>query len=418
MVAVRYQIKVVDMIIQSFVVVARRIAYLLSIPVVILLMPLKKWAYLSRFEWLRRTILAFTTPIDFLLIWLNVQNPTMLLHWRLYRGNFIFGKTVMVVDYETAAAAIVQPLMKNSNFMGVNIVSSNPDAFATNAPILTQCPPIRAMTRKYIDEHIFTTAVRCLSPDAIRAVCQEILDEWKQDPKMASTVSIRSTVIQVFFQLLSQKRIPKIDADKITFQYMRRFVEFSLFSGYGSGILSLLGSRKQVRKDVYYKLKDYGIDLMTIDMTLFAALFSVGTLVLRCIEDLRRFGIVYERLSPLEKRHFVIEAQRLYPTVTTVHRVVEKDETVTIGRSRVRLSAGDEVAYPFTCIHRDASKFPNPEAMDLNRSPAEYESVLSWSKGPHECPAKELSIIIAIMLLDTLAKRYSLSNLHLFNPEF
>ena len=406
------------MIVQWLAVIARRIAYVLSIPIVVLLMPIKIWAYRTRFELVRHTILECTSRIDFALIWLNIQNPTMLLHWRVYGGNFIFGKAVMVVDYETIAHAITQPLMKNNNFMGVNIVSSNSDAFATNAPILTQCPPVRALTRSYIDDHIFNQPVRCLSPKVVRGTCQEILDEWKRDPKMASTVSIRSTVIQVFFQLLSNKRVNKADADVITFKYMRRFVEFSLLSGTLPGLLGLLGSRKQVRKDVYFKLRDYGIDLMTIDITLFAALFSVGTLVMRCVEDLRRFGIVYENLTVEEKRHLVIEAQRLYPTVTTVHRVVEHDETVEVRGRVVQLTAGDEIAYPFVCANRDPRLFPNPEAMDLHRPLAAYNSVLSWSKGPHDCPAKELSIITAILLLDTLAERFRLSELCMFNPEF
>ena len=56
--------------------------------------------------------------------------------------------------------------------------------------------------------------------------------------------------------------------------------------------------------------------------------------------------------------------------------------------------------------------------MDLHRPQSEYESILSWSKGPHACPAKALTLIVAIMLLDTLADRYRLSDLTVFNPAF
>ena len=116
--------------------------------------------------------------------------------------------------------------------MGVNIVSSNPDVFATNAPILTQSPPIRQMTREYVDRQIFTDRVRGLDDGTVRAQCDQILEQWKSDPQMATTCSIRSTVIQVFFQLLSGTTISKADADFVTRQYIRRFVEMSLFTGY------------------------------------------------------------------------------------------------------------------------------------------------------------------------------------------
>ncbi|MCZ6692143.1 MAG: hypothetical protein O7H41_21360 [Planctomycetota bacterium] len=403
---------------QFLMTVARRLAYLMSIPLVFVLMPLKIYAYRTRIRFIRRMILEVTSLIDFLLIWVNVQNETMLLHWRVFGGNFIFGKAVMVVDYETVADAITKPLMKNNNFMGVSIVSSNSDAFATNAGILTQSPPIRKMTRKYISENIFTERVQCFDDASVRAACKEILGEWMQDSKMATTISIRSTVIQVFFQLLSQTRVPKADADSVTWNYMRRFTELSLFSGYLPWLLGLLGTGKRVRNDVYFKLRGYGMDMMTIDMTLFAALFSIGTLVIRCVEDLKRFGVIYERLSAKEKRNLVFEALRLYPTVTTVHRVVEQDETVVVRGKKLKLTPGNEVTYPFICANRDPRRFRNPAAMDLHLPRFEYDAVLSWSKGPHDCPAKALSIVVSVMLLDTLAERYRLSDLRIFNPAF
>lgn len=397
---------------------ARRCAYLLGIPLAYALMPLKIYAYRTRFAWMRRLILEFTALIDFISIWVLVQNESMLLQWQVFGGNFIFGKAVMVVDHDSAAQAIVKPLMKNNNFMGVNIVSSNPDAFATNAGILTQCPPVRDQNRAYIDHHIFTEGVRRIDDAFVRTECAEILQEWKADPKMASTLGIRATVIRVFFKLLSRVTITKVDADFVTFNYMRRFVEMSMFSGYAPWMLGLLGTRKAVREDAYFKLHAYGIDLQTIDMTLFAALFSVGTLTLRCVEDLRRFGIAYERLNPAEKRNLIFEAVRLYPTVTTMHRVLERDEEVVVRGRPLRLTAGDEIAYPVICANRDPKRFANPAAMDLHRPVDEYSQILSWSKGPHDCPGRELSILTTIVLLDTLAERFRLSDLVIFNPAF
>ena len=48
-----------------------------------------------------------------------------------------------------------------------------------------------------------------------------------------------------------------------------------------------------VRRETYVPLERHGIDLMTIDVTMFAAMFSIGTLAIRCVEDTRRYGIRY-----------------------------------------------------------------------------------------------------------------------------
>jgi cytochrome P450 len=115
----------------------------------------------------------------------------------------------------------------------------------------------------------------------------------------------------------------------------------------------------------------------------------------------------------------VIEAFRICPTVTTVHRIVEADEKLEIrGRART-LRAGDEVAYPFVCINRDPRVFTTPEEFRLDRSPSESAQVLSWSAGPHACPAKDLSIVSSVLMLDTLAAaRGDLRRLKIFNLEF
>src|SRR5688500_116248 len=102
---------------QFLLVTVRRLFYVMSMPIVWLMMPAKIYAYCTRFEFIRRVILEFTSLVDFVLIWLNVQNETMLLHWKIFGGNFIFGKAVMVVDYSTVAQTITRPLAKNNNFM-------------------------------------------------------------------------------------------------------------------------------------------------------------------------------------------------------------------------------------------------------------------------------------------------------------
>src|SRR2546423_1540036 len=137
----------------------RRCLRALSYPIVLLLRPLKLLAYRTSFRPLRHLIVALTTPIDFVLIWLNVQNETMLLHWRAYGGNFVFGRGVMKTDYDSTAAEIARPVFRGNNFMGVNIVASDASAFATNAGILNQSPPVRDSTRRYLDENVFTAQV-------------------------------------------------------------------------------------------------------------------------------------------------------------------------------------------------------------------------------------------------------------------
>ncbi|HEY7811717.1 MAG TPA: hypothetical protein VIC62_00675, partial [Nakamurella sp.] len=73
---------------------------------------------------------------------------------------------------------------------------------------------------------------------------------------------------------------------------------------------------------------------------------------------------------------------------------------------------------PFVCSNRDPDVFPDPDAMDLGRTDEARDEVLSWSKGPHSCPAKELSILVTMSMLDTLSERYELSTLRIFNPQF
>ncbi len=396
----------------------RRVLRPISFVIVFVLKPFKLFAWRTQIQFLKRLILTLAKPIDFVLILMNTQNEAMLIHWRVYKGNFIFGDGVMVTDYETTAEGIKQLSFRGNNFMGVNIVSSESDVFASNAGILNQNQPVRRLTRDYMDAHIFTESALALTYDAIRQKCDEILSDWSSDPKMTKMMTIRSAATRIFLKLLSDITVTEDDAKSVTFAYVRRFVELSLFGRYLQFISELLGSRKYIRKDAYFKLKEYGIDTMVIDVTLFAAMFSVGTLVIRCVEDLQRFGINYKELDQQQKRHFIIEAVRLFPTVTSVHRMVERDESTRVCNREIQLTPGDEVIYPFVCSNRDADHFPDPTKMKLDRSAEEYDKVLSWSKGPHSCPGKEMSILVTMVMLDQLSEKHDLSTLKIFNPSF
>ena len=394
----------------------RRLLYPLSFAVVFLLKPFKLYAYRTRFAPIRRLIIAFTTPIDFGLIFMNVQNETMQLHARVYGGNFLFGNGVMVTDYATTDTDIRKLACRGNNFMGVGLVAT--EAFATNAPIIHQCPPIRTSTRHYLDTQVFTPEVRGRDDAAVRAQCREILDDWVRHPRMANMYVLRSATTRVCLKVLTGITVSLDDAESATKIYMRRFVEFALFSRYFALILDLLGSHKSIRRDVYFKLKAYGIDLMAIDITLFAAMASIGTVLIRAVSDIQRFGINYGALMLEQKRRFVTEVLRLYPTVTTVHRILEQPEIVRVCNRDLALTPGDEVVYPFICSNRDPRVFRDPDRIVLDRAPEEYDRVLSWSKGPHSCPAKEMSIVVTVVMLDALASRFPLDQLKIRNLTF
>ena len=397
----------------------RRIANFLSIPVIWLLMPVKRLAFRFRHRFFGRLLLELTCWSDFMLVLANVQNAALLLHHRVYRGPFVFGKSVMMVDHAVAAVEIARPSLRGNRFMGLDLVSNDPGVFVTNAGPISTGQPTRGLIREYIDHHIMTPRVRAMDYGTLRMECAGILQAWSSDPKMATMLSIRGTLTQLFVRVLAGKDMTKAEADEITWHYFRRFAEFSLFGRYAPIMLGFLGTREAIRRGAYIPLRKLGVDNLAIDMTLFAAMFSVGTIVIKSVEFIRQYNIDYGALSPMQRFAFMIEAFRLCPTVTTVHRIVEADETVTMfGRQRT-LRAGDEVAYPFVCINRDPRVFSNPDEFRLDRPPAESAQVLSWSAGPHVCPAKDLSIVSSVLMLDTLAAvRGDLRRLRIFNLEF
>jgi len=396
----------------------RQLIHNCSKPVIAALKPVKLHAYKTSSPWLKRTILEATTFIDWGLIFLNIQNETMELHEDIYEGNFIFGQGVMVIDHDAAASELAKPVQKNNRFMCVRIVCGSSEVFATNSPSLQQCPMTRKLSRDQMENDVFTPKIRGYDLAAVQTLCHEILNDWANDKKMTNNVRLRSVVTRMFIKILSDVTLTKSDSDDITMQYMRRFGEFSLFGYYFPFMIGVLGSRQSIRTDVYDKLKAYGINELVTDMTLFAAMFSVGTLVMRCVANVHRYNINYQALTDQEKRNFVIESVRLYPTVTSVNRVLEKDETVTVCGEPILLKAGEEIAYPFICSNRDPKIFKKPEAFNFNRPQSEYDQVLSWSIGPHDCPAKELSILTTLAMLETLGEHHDFRELHIFELAF
>ncbi len=152
-------------------------------------------------------------------------------------------------------------------------------------------------------------------------------------------------------------------------------------------------------------------------MVLFAAMFSLGTIVIKCLEYARTHDVDWSGLTHDERMRFVIETQRLYPTVTSVHRILERPVQVEIRGKRVELYPGEEIAYPFVAINRDPAVFSAPDEFRLDRPQKELDAVLSWSTGFHACPVKELSIMVTVLQLDALAEQADLRSLDFFNIE-
>lgn len=382
----------------------------ISVGFICVLKPLKLFAYRTRFSLLKRLIIGTTSFIDFVSSYIHGQNEIMLLHQKIYKGNFIFGGGIMKTDYASAVAEIPKPSMRTNSFMGLPVVSGN-EVFVVNSPLISLGEPFRTLARKHIDETIFTPELSALSYEDVKTKCKDILSEWLADTNAQDITVMRSTPTRMVILLLQNMVISKKDGEDVTAAYLRRFVELSLFKRYFPIISGLLGSEKYIKKDAFYKLRAIGVSNPVIDATLFAAMFSIGTLFIRCVGDIRRNKIDYKRLSMEMRRNFVIEAVRLYPTVTATHRIVETDEEIVVSGQRILLTPGDEVVYPFICINKDESAFTCPHQMSLNRSKEDYDKVLSWSIGPHACPAKNLSILITMVMLDTLAQKMPLESI-------
>lgn len=382
----------------------------LTTPLVYIFKPLKIYAYRTNVPLLRRLIIETTTVCDFVLNFIHGQNEIMKLHQKVYGGNFIFGRGVMVTDHQTAAEEISLPSHRTNDFMGISVVSGN-EVFVVNSPMIALGQPFRGIIRKHLNETQFTPDFYTIDYETVREKCNTILQEWVVDPKAEEIKIMRSCATRIFVKMLSDITISKEDSESVTAAYLQRFIELSLFQRYLPYIAGLLGSEKHIKKDAFYKLQEYGVPNTVIDSTLFAAMFSVGTLFTRCVDDIRRHGIDYQSLDLDRRRKFVIEAVRLYPTVTTTHRVVEKPETVRVAGKDLHLTGGDQIVYALVCANTDPRAFECPHQMNVDRPEAEYEKVLSWSDGPHICPAKELSILVTMNMLDALGAEKPLSGI-------
>jgi hypothetical protein len=372
--------------------------------------PIKLFAYRTRFKTVKRFILPFTALTDFLVQWVHGQNEIMVLNQKLFGGNFIFGSGLMVTDYKTTAAEIPRPSHRKNNFMGIPIVSVN-EAFVVNSPMISLGEPFRTLARNHVNETVFTPELSALDYEQVKNKCKGILSEWLEDEKASDITVMRSVATRMIIFLLQDIDIGKKTSESVTAAYLRRFVELSLFKAYLPFVTTLLGTEKFIKKDAFYPLRNLGVSNPVIDATLFAGMFSIGTLFIRCVGDIKRHGIDYSSLDIDKRRNFVIEAARLYPTVTTTHRIVESDEEVKVSGKTIKLTAGDEVIYPFACANTDTTEFKCPHKMDVERPKEEYDKVLSWSSGPHACPAKDLSILITMVMLDTLLEKESLESL-------
>lgn len=376
----------------------------LTTPLVYALVPLKMWAWTTRRTWLRGAILELTAAIDFLLVGIHVQNGALMLTFKAFGGNFLFGRALMVTDHASAAAAIVEPQLRGSLFMGLPIVGYAPTTFMTNAGPISVSQPARGVLRGHLNEHVVSDAHRHPDIATLRESCAGALREWAADPKRDTLWSLRGTAARILTTILADVDLPKAEADAITAAYLRRFAELSAFSYYAPPLLSLLGTHEAMRQDVFLPLKRHGVDPLVVDMIMFAGMFSVGTIVMKCVDHTRTYDVDYGALAPHDRIAFVIESLRLFPTVSTVHRILEAPESVTVRGRTIEAQPGHEIAYPFVCIHRDTRVFPDAEAFRLDRPPEQVADVLSWSRGPHMCPVRDLSVVVTVLMLDTLVQ--------------
>ena len=382
----------------------------LTTPLVYLLKPFKIYAYRTGSPFLQRLIIETTTFIDFLFQFLHGQNESMTLHQKVYGGNFIFGRGVMITDFDTISEQLSWPSHRTNEFMGISVVSGN-EVFVGNAPMIALGQPFRGVLRNHLNETLFTPEFYEYDYESVQTKCREILDDWVADPKASDIKIMRSCSTRMFVKLLCDITIPKDVSEEVTTAYLRRFVELSLLQRYFPYIAGLLGSEKQIKQDAFYKLREYGVPNPVIDATLFAAMFSVGTLFTRCVDDIRRHDIDYQSLDLEGRRRFVIEAVRLYPTVTTTHRIVEKPETVQVAGKDLNLTAGHQIVYALVCANTDAKAFECPHQMKLDRPTEDYKKVTSWSDGPHDCPARDLSIFVTMNMLDALGAKKPLKEI-------
>ena len=398
----------------------RRILSALSWPVVLTMVPIKRLAWRSQRLFVRGLLLEVTSAVDMALVMLNVQNGALLLTWRAFnKGNFLFGRAVMVVSHAAADAAAVMPgQLRGSHFMGLPIVGFESTVFMTNAGPINASQPARRVLRAHLDTEVLSEWHKNPDLEELRARSVEALNEWLDDAAWDSMFVIRATVTRVLGRLLADIDLDKALAESVTTAYLRRFAELSAFARHAPLMLGLLGTREAMRRDVYLPLKRLGIDPLVVDMMLFAGMFSVGTIVMSCVEWARREDIDYGSLATMQRVAFVTECLRLHPTVSSIHRIVEEPEELDICGELVRVRPGEEIAYPFVCANRDPAAFSEPERFRLDRRVEEVGRILSWSRGPHACPVRDLSVQVTVVMLDAMySHKGDLRGLQLFNVE-
>lgn len=376
-----------------------------------ILKPFKLFAYRTRVGFLRRLILQFTTLIDFIFHFLCGQNEIMEIHQKVYKGNFIFGHGVMKTDYDSTVKEIKEPSMRTNHFMGIPVVSGN-EVFVVNSPLISLGEPFRTLARQHVNGTIFNADFQALTYEDIKAKCQTTLDDWLADPKSEDITIMRSVSTRMVINVLQNIDVGKEVSESVTRAYLKHFVELSLFKNYLPLISGLIGSEKKIKKDAYYPLINLGVSPEVVDATLFAAMFSIGTLFAKCVDFLRLHQMTYEDLNQEERINYVTEVVRLYPTVTTTHRILTQPEEVTVGKSSLKLTEGDHIAYPFICPNKDEKVFECPHQIKLDRPEENYQQILSWSKGPHACPARNFSILATTVMLDALHQKKPLNSLN------
>lgn len=396
----------------------RFVSFIAFHPISWLLKPIKLLAWRTRKRWFRGLLLEITGFFDWLTVIFCVQNNAMLIQQRIWKGNFLFGRALFIVDYAKALKEIPKPTLRGNLFMGVNVVTNEPGVFMTNAGPITTSLPVRTATRRHIDENILTNRVRAFEAGGIADHCFSIFEQWRHQPDMFQSSTIRSVVTMIYLKLLAEFELPFAEAEKITNAYTRRFGEMSILGRYFPFLMGAFNTLEAVREDVFIPLKQLGIDPVAIDMTLFAAMFSNGTWALNSMRLAREQSIDYRELDEYQRIGFLMETQRFYPTVTSVHRVVEEVENIKVSGKSLTVNPGQEVCYPFILINQDPKAFSEPTRFSYHRSYEEQARILSWSTGPHVCPAKDLSIQVAKALLDELAQHKDFQQLRVFSPEF
>lgn len=373
---------------------------------VYLMKPLKVYAYTSGMGFPGRLIMQITAFFDFYSTFTIGKNEVLRLHQRVFKGNFIFNQGVMKVDYASIEREIQMPSMRRNILLGAS-VNGLGEAFSMNAPIISLGEPLRTQAREFLDAQVFLPDIMTLSHTAIRAKCAQILQEWVDGEKPADNVMMRSVITRMTIFLLEGVLIPKADSDRITGAYLKSTGLTMLFR-YFPFFLGLNQPEKRFKRDVQIPLQKLGVSNPVIDVTLFAAMLGIGSTFIQCVKDIKAHQIDFGQLDAEHKVNLVIEAARREPTVAGTHRIVETPEEIVIAGRKIILEPGELIIYPLVCANTDESVFKCPYLMDLNRSQAEKDKVLSWSKGAHNCPAKDLSIEITVAMLESLQEKVSL----------